>query len=98
MSQSDQTHNFVSDPDLVAAFLEALMDGFKKRRLSVRFDDREIVLKPAEILDLSLETTKRKGRQRLTLTIAWPEPDRKEPANTLFPKHPGGALERGGRS
>lgn len=86
MSQTVNTHNFVTDPDEVASFLEALIEGFKKRRLSVKFDDRELVLKPAEILDMSLETTRRKGRQRLTLTVNWPDGEIKERRGLLHPR------------
>ena len=86
MTQSVQSHNFVSDPELVASFFEALIDGFKNRRLSLNFDGKEIVLKPAEIFDMSLETSKRKGRQKLAMTISWPEADAKERRSLLPPK------------
>jgi amphi-Trp domain-containing protein len=86
MSQNVHSHVFVTDPDKVASFLEALTEGFKKRRLSASFDDRELVLKPAEILDVSLETTRRKGRQRLTLTINWPDPDVKDRRGLFSPE------------
>jgi amphi-Trp domain-containing protein len=85
MSQSVHSHDFVSDPDQVAAFLEALIDGFKKRRLSVSFEGKEVILKPGEVLDLSLETARRKGRQRLTLSINWPDQGSKGQTSLLSP-------------
>jgi amphi-Trp domain-containing protein len=94
MSQNVHAHNFVSDPDLMASFLEALIEGFKSRRLSVKFEEREIVLRPADILDVSLETAKRKGRQRLTITFAWPDASVKERRSLLDPAGPG-SEERG---
>ncbi|MDR1296077.1 MAG: amphi-Trp domain-containing protein [Deltaproteobacteria bacterium] len=89
MTRHNFNHSFVSDPDEVVAFLESLIEGFKNRSISIGADGREIVLKPAEILDLTLETMQRKGRQRLTLTVNWPETE--PPAGshrgsgTLFP-------------
>ena len=86
MSPSNFVHSFVSDPDEVAAFLQALIDGFKARRLNVSFDGREVALRPAEILDLSLETAKRKGRQRLTLVASWPDVEVRDRPGLLTPK------------
>jgi amphi-Trp domain-containing protein len=86
MSPSNFVHNFVSDPDEVAAFLQALIDGFRGRRLSVRFDGREAVMRPAEILDLSVEISKRKGRQKLTLVASWPDVEVRDRPGLLTPR------------
>jgi amphi-Trp domain-containing protein len=73
MTKNNHSHNFVSDPDEVAAFLTELIKGFKDRNLVLKFNDREVTLKPGEILDLSLETTNRKGHVKLRVDILWPE-------------------------
>jgi hypothetical protein len=52
----------------------------------VSFDGREVALRPAEILDLSLETVKRKGRQRLTLVASWPDVEVRDRPGLLTPK------------
>jgi amphi-Trp domain-containing protein len=85
MSHNAHSHFFVSDPDEVASFLEAMIEGLKNRRLPVRFEEREVVLKPAEILDVSLETARRKGRQKLSITLAWPDGEAKERRGLLTP-------------
>jgi amphi-Trp domain-containing protein len=78
-NKSNYAHNFVSDPDEVSGFLSALQDGFRDRRITLGSDGREAVLKPGEILDMTLESAQRKGRRRLTVTISWPESDGPSP-------------------
>ncbi|MDR2444152.1 MAG: amphi-Trp domain-containing protein [Deltaproteobacteria bacterium] len=85
MSRSSNIHNFVSDPDVIASFLSSLIDGFKNRHLVIKFDDHEVTLKPGEVLDLSLETSKRKGRVKLSIDIHWPDQDHREMPSLLRP-------------
>jgi amphi-Trp domain-containing protein len=75
MSKNTLTHSFVSDPDAVADFFQALIEGFKERKLSIASDGRERILIPAEILDLTVESVQRKGRVRLNLSLSWSEVD-----------------------
>ena len=67
MHKNTLTHDFVSDPDQVADFFRALIDGFKERKITVASDGREQILVPAEILDMKVEAVARKGRVRLSV-------------------------------
>ncbi|MDR0356188.1 MAG: amphi-Trp domain-containing protein [Deltaproteobacteria bacterium] len=78
MNKNNFTHNFISDPDSVAAFFDSLIEGFKKRKLTVSSEGRAVVLQPGEILEMSVESGQRKGRQRLIVSINWPEPERRK--------------------
>jgi amphi-Trp domain-containing protein len=76
------THSFVTDPEKVASFFEALIEGFRKRELFISSDGREVALHPAEILDMTLATTHRNGRTKITVSVNWPETHRRS-SNTL---------------
>ena len=75
MPKNSLTHNFVSDPDQVAEFLRALIEGFRERKISVSSDGREQIVVPSEILEVTAETVQRKGRVRLNLSFSWAEVD-----------------------
>ncbi|MDR1109856.1 MAG: amphi-Trp domain-containing protein [Deltaproteobacteria bacterium] len=88
MNKNTFTHNFVSDPDEVADFLAALIEGFRKRRITIGSEGREQVLQVSEILDISMESSQRKGRVRLCLNVNWPETS--PPRRDLFSAQAGG--------
>ncbi|MDR2198882.1 MAG: amphi-Trp domain-containing protein [Deltaproteobacteria bacterium] len=73
MTSSNFSHSFVSDPEDVARYLEALIEGFRKGSIAFKSPKRNVILEPAEILDVSIEAGGRKGRQRLSLNVSWPE-------------------------
>ncbi|MDR0621796.1 MAG: amphi-Trp domain-containing protein [Deltaproteobacteria bacterium] len=88
MPKNSLTHNFVSDPDQVADFLRALIEGFRERKISVSSDGREQTVIPSEILDVTTETVLRKGRVRLNLSFSWAEvaPPKRDLFSELRPK------------
>ncbi|MDR2367538.1 MAG: amphi-Trp domain-containing protein [Deltaproteobacteria bacterium] len=91
MSKNSLTHKFVSDPDEVAGFFQALIEGFKKRKLTISSDHKDQVMIPAEVLEMALETAHRKGRVRLSLSISWTEVDaypKRDLFSDLRPKKP----------
>jgi amphi-Trp domain-containing protein len=83
MQKSSLTHNFVSDPSEVAGFFQALIDGFDKRKIAVSADGRELTLVPAELVEVIVEASQRKGRVRLNLCLSWADPD-PGPESDLF--------------
>ncbi|MDR1677869.1 MAG: amphi-Trp domain-containing protein [Deltaproteobacteria bacterium] len=72
MPKNSLSHTFVSDPDEVADFFQALIDGFKNRKVTISSDGQEQSLIPAELVDLTVETVQRKGRVRLNIFLSWP--------------------------
>jgi amphi-Trp domain-containing protein len=66
-------HSFVSDPEDAARYLEALIEGFRSGALKFTSKGQSVVLEPAQILEMSIETGSRKGRTRLALTVSWPD-------------------------
>ncbi|MDR2460465.1 MAG: amphi-Trp domain-containing protein [Deltaproteobacteria bacterium] len=73
MSKNNFRHSFVTDPDDVARYLESLISGFKEGVLSFSSQHRKVHLEPAKILDMSIETSIRKGKVRLTISFTWPD-------------------------
>jgi amphi-Trp domain-containing protein len=57
----------------VARYLEALIEGFQDRKLTFRSQQRKVSLEPAEVMDMSVETSARRGRVRVTLSFSWAE-------------------------
>ncbi|MDR2387340.1 MAG: amphi-Trp domain-containing protein [Deltaproteobacteria bacterium] len=83
MSKNTLTHKFVSDPDEVAAFFQALIEGFKNRKITVTSEAREQSLVPAEIIEMTVEAVQKKGRVRLNVSASWSEGE-PYPKRTLF--------------
>jgi amphi-Trp domain-containing protein len=73
MSKNNFHHSFVTDPEDVARYLESLIAGFKEGVLSFSSQHRKVHLEPAKILDMSIESSVRKGKVRLTLNFIWPD-------------------------
>jgi amphi-Trp domain-containing protein len=71
---SNFNHTFVTDPEDVARYLEALIEGFRGGELRFTSGDREVRLEPSSILELTIETSARKGKVSLSLNVSWPEP------------------------
>ncbi|MDR1165137.1 MAG: amphi-Trp domain-containing protein [Deltaproteobacteria bacterium] len=73
MSKSNFRHSFVTDPEDVARYLESLIEGFRSGTLTFSSQHRKVLLEPAKAMDMSIETSARKGKIRLTLNFTWPE-------------------------
>jgi amphi-Trp domain-containing protein len=73
MSNNNFRHNFVTDREDVCRYLDALKEGFAKGVLTFSAQHRKVSLEPSEVLELSIETSARKGKVRLTLNFTWPE-------------------------
>jgi amphi-Trp domain-containing protein len=73
MSKNNFRHSFVTDPEDVARYLESLISGFKEGVLAFSSQHRKVHLEPSKVLDMSIETSVRKGKVRLTLNFTWPD-------------------------
>lgn len=64
-------HESLQDLDTIIAYLEAVRDGFARRRLILTDQDKELVLVPKGLVRFDLEA-KCKGQScKLTLKFAW---------------------------
>jgi amphi-Trp domain-containing protein len=79
MSRNNFRHSFTTDPEDVARYLEALIQGFRSRKLTFRSLQRKLSLEPAEVMDMSIETSSRRGRVRLTLAFSWEDEEGPQP-------------------
>lgn len=66
-------HESIQEADGIGCLLEALTEGFKQRRLTLRTESGSITLTPTDLVDLALKVTRRKDQSRLTIKIAWRE-------------------------
>ncbi len=57
----------------VATFLDDLVRSFKDKTVVVQRGDEFVTLKPTDNIDLELEAVMKKGKQKLTLELAWRE-------------------------
>ncbi|MDR1083844.1 MAG: amphi-Trp domain-containing protein [Deltaproteobacteria bacterium] len=73
MSKNHFTYKFVTDPLDVARYLEALKQGFENGELRLSEQNNQITLKPAEILELTVDLGRRKGRINLSVAMSWAE-------------------------
>jgi amphi-Trp domain-containing protein len=73
MSNNNFHHSFVTDREDIGRYLDALKEGFGKGVLTFSSQHRKVHLEPAEVLDLSIETSIRKGKVRVTINFTWPD-------------------------
>jgi amphi-Trp domain-containing protein len=64
-------HRSVQDASTLAAYLNALIEGFEKGNL--RFSDRDgqIALVPRGLIDFGIEATRKRDRAHLRLEFSW---------------------------
>ncbi|MDR2405223.1 MAG: amphi-Trp domain-containing protein [Deltaproteobacteria bacterium] len=73
MNSNNFHYNFVTDPQDVVRYLEALIEGFKGGALDFSSPGHAVHLELPEILKMSIETSNRKGRVKVSLNLTWPE-------------------------
>lgn len=57
----------------VTSFLEDLVKSFKDKTVVVQRGTEFVTLKPTDTIDLELEAAVKKGKQKLTVELAWRE-------------------------
>ncbi|MDR1040006.1 MAG: amphi-Trp domain-containing protein [Deltaproteobacteria bacterium] len=92
MSRNNFRHSFTTDPEDVARYLEALIEGFRERKLTFRSQQRKVTLDPAGVLDMSIETSATRGRVRVTLAFSWADEE-----GPVIPQLPLGGAPSSGR-
>ncbi|MDR1871011.1 MAG: amphi-Trp domain-containing protein [Deltaproteobacteria bacterium] len=71
MKKTNFHYSFTTDPLDVARYLEALIAGFKNGDLTFCDQNRQTSLKPADIIDIRIDTSSRLGRVNLNLAFSW---------------------------
>jgi amphi-Trp domain-containing protein len=73
MTKNNFSHKVVTDPLDSARFLEAIIEGMRQGHLTLSSKNHQITLKPGEIIDLTIETSNRKGKIGLNIGFSWTE-------------------------
>lgn len=71
---SDDTvfkHESLQDLESIIAYLEAVRDGFSRRRLTLTDAEREMVLEPKGLVRFDLEAKCKGQGCKLTLKFSW---------------------------
>lgn len=76
-------HESLQDLDSVIAYLEAVRDGFTRRRLTLTDQEREIVLEPKGLVRFDLEAKCKGQGCKLTLKLAWKDRPSDEESGNL---------------
>jgi amphi-Trp domain-containing protein len=88
MKKNKFRYDLVTDPLDVARYLESLIDGFRRGELSFSDQNRQIALKPAEIMELSIEASRRQGRVSLAIALRWNEREAPKQLSLAFDRQP----------
>jgi amphi-Trp domain-containing protein len=73
MSKNNFHHTFVTDREDIARYLDSLKEGFNKGVLTFNSQNRKVHIEPNEVLEITVETSIRKGKVRITLHFTWPD-------------------------
>lgn len=70
-------HESIQDNETVGAYLESLIDGFKKGKIVLTADGQQIELHPNNILHFDLSARSKGNKSKLTIKLSWrhSEPD-----------------------
>jgi amphi-Trp domain-containing protein len=72
MAQADSfLYESIEDAKTIQRFIEALREGIEKGKIKLSSNGDEIVLKPGNLLKLSVKARKKGGTEKLSLKIAW---------------------------
>ncbi len=76
--------------DQVASYLEELAKSLRAGKLLIQCDEDYVYLAPTDVLDLELEASQKKNREKVSLELSWSlEPAVKpEPALQISSKEP----------
>lgn len=61
------------DFDSVVAFLEDVVRSFKEKKVCVQRGEEFVTLTPGDSIDLEVEATRKKGKQKLCIELNWRE-------------------------
>jgi amphi-Trp domain-containing protein len=65
----------LQDVETIRAFLESLIEGFEKGRITLSSEDKEIELNPNTLLKFNVKARKKpNARNQLNIKISWKEP------------------------
>jgi amphi-Trp domain-containing protein len=74
--EQDFSHESVQDPNNIVKYLEALLEGIKKRNLHLSTNGESMALTPREIITFEIQAKKRKYRSSLSVKMSWKEGER----------------------
>ena len=64
-------HESIQDNETVGAYLESLIEGFRKGEIVLTSDDKQIELHPNNVLHFDLEAKKKGQKSKLTIKLTW---------------------------
>jgi len=64
-------HESIQDNETVGAYLESLIEGFRKGEIVLTSDSRRIELHPNNVLHFDLEAKKKGSKSKLTIKLSW---------------------------
>lgn len=64
-------HESVQDSQSIAAYLDALKEGFASGSLSLKDDGQELLLHPQGLIQLDIRVSRKRGRRRLDVRFTW---------------------------
>lgn len=68
-------HESIQDNESVGAYLESLIEGFKKGEIVLSADNQIIKLNPNNLLHFDLNAKKKGNKSRLTIKLSWRHAD-----------------------
>ncbi len=74
-------HESIQDNESVGAYLESLIDGFKKGKIVLSVDSQKIELRPNNLLHFDLNARKKGSKSKLTIKLSWRDSDPGESSN-----------------
>lgn len=74
-------HESIQDNETVGAYLESLIEGFRKGEIVLTSDNRRIELFPNNVLHFDLSARKKGQKSKLTIKLSWRDSSPNEPDN-----------------
>ncbi|WP_207680496.1 amphi-Trp domain-containing protein [Desulfonema magnum] len=85
MSKNEQfEYESFQDNDSISKYLQALIQGFEKGKLTFSSDLDNIVLEPNGLLQFGIKARKKGSKNKLSIKISWKDSKKKDTNETIF--------------
>ncbi len=84
MSKKEISFKATVEHQKAAAYLKDLLNGFKNGEFYIQDGNSYVALNPTGTVQLEVETSQKKDREKLSIEISWSKEQQQEPSNGLI--------------
>ncbi|OQX24379.1 MAG: hypothetical protein BWK80_21145 [Desulfobacteraceae bacterium IS3] len=85
MAKDEQfEYESLQDNESIGKYLQALIDGFEKNKITFSSENNTVVVHPSSLLQFAVTVRKKDNKNKLSIKISWKDSKRKEAGEKIF--------------